>query len=132
MSRARALEKLFAADVVSSSDGDGIRGSSKFPVPYSERVARFVAAFSPWFWPGVAITWVEMTGLPGALVNRDGSGVALLTIEASREGGHHLLCIPTLKGTPGNDQIPSTDHDYASDEKRKSRDHFVMITAPTY
>ncbi|WP_030918124.1 RNA polymerase sigma-70 factor [Streptosporangium amethystogenes] len=88
-----ALEKLFAADVVSSSDGDGIRGSAKFPVLGNERVARFVAAFSPRFWPGTAITWVEMNGLPGVLVTRDGSGVALLAIEASKEGIHHLLWI---------------------------------------
>ncbi|WP_063767854.1 RNA polymerase sigma-70 factor [Streptosporangium roseum] len=86
-----ALEKLFAADVVSSSDGGGVRGSSTFPVLGSERVARFVAAFSPRFWPGATVTWVEMNGLPGMLVSRDGSDVALLAIEASREGIHHLL-----------------------------------------
>ncbi|MFI6324399.1 RNA polymerase sigma-70 factor [Nonomuraea sp. NPDC050556] len=88
-----ALEKLFAADVVSSSDGDGLRGSAKFPVLGAARVARFVVAFGPRFWPGTTLTWVEVNGHPGVLVSRDGDGIALLTVEASTAGIHHLLWI---------------------------------------
>ncbi|MGN9845130.1 RNA polymerase sigma-70 factor [Nonomuraea sp. H19] len=88
-----APEDLFAADVVSSSDGGGLRGAARFPLLGSNRVARFLAAFAPRFWPGADITWVEVNGRAGVLVPRGRSGVTLLTIEASPEGVHHLMWV---------------------------------------
>jgi RNA polymerase sigma-70 factor, ECF subfamily len=81
-----ALEDLFAADVVSYTDGDGIKGAARVPVAGRDRVARFIAAFRPRFWPGAAVEFVEANGHPGLLVSRDGDDVALLTIETRPEG----------------------------------------------
>jgi RNA polymerase sigma-70 factor (ECF subfamily) len=86
-----ALENLFAADVVSSSDGGGVRGAARFPLVGSARVVKFIAAFAPRFWPGADITWVEANGHAGVLVPRGRTGVTLLTIEASPQGIHHLM-----------------------------------------
>ncbi|MEU6998720.1 RNA polymerase sigma-70 factor [Nonomuraea sp. NPDC046570] len=86
-----ALENLFAADVVSSSDGGGLRGAARFPVRGGNRVARFMAAFAPRFWSDDTITWVEMNGRAGVLVPRGRAGVTLLAIEASPDGIHHLM-----------------------------------------
>ncbi len=88
-----ALEDLFAKDVVSSTDGGGIRGAARFPLRGIARVARFVAAFAPRFWPGADLTWVEVNGRPGVFVPAGPAGTALLTIEASPEGIHHLMWI---------------------------------------
>ncbi len=88
-----ALEDLFAADVVSYTDGDGIRGAARVPVTGRTRVARFLVAFSPRFWPGTNIEWVEVNGRPGALISRDGTDAALLTIEALPEGINTLLWV---------------------------------------
>ncbi|MGW5362724.1 hypothetical protein [Actinopolymorpha pittospori] len=88
-----ALEDLFAADVVSSSDGGGIRGAARFPLLGTNRVARFLAAFAPRFWPAAEFTWLEVNGRAGVLVPRGRSGVTMLTIEASPEGIHHVMWI---------------------------------------
>jgi RNA polymerase sigma-70 factor (ECF subfamily) len=88
-----ALEDLFAADVVSYTDGDGIRGAAKFPVVGQDRVARFIAAFGPRFWPGTNVEWVEANGRPGVLISHDDTEVALLSIEALPEGITTLLWV---------------------------------------
>ncbi|WP_030915145.1 RNA polymerase sigma-70 factor [Streptosporangium amethystogenes] len=88
-----ALEGLLAADVVSTSDGNGLKGAARFPMLGCNRVARFVAAFAPRFWPGAEITWVEMNGRAGVLVPRGRRGITLLTIDASPSGIHHLMWI---------------------------------------
>ncbi|MFB9830980.1 RNA polymerase sigma-70 factor [Actinoallomurus acaciae] len=86
-----ALEDLFAADVVSYTDGNGIRGASKFPVVGHTRVARFIAAFAPRFWPGTHLEWVETNGNPGVLISRGGTDLALLSLDARPDGIHTLL-----------------------------------------
>ncbi|WP_239114703.1 RNA polymerase sigma-70 factor [Planotetraspora kaengkrachanensis] len=88
-----ALESLFAADVVSTSDGGGIRGAARFPLLGATRVAKFVAALAPRHWTGADLTWVEANGHAGLLVPRGRTGVTLLTVEASPKGIHHLMWI---------------------------------------
>jgi RNA polymerase sigma-70 factor (ECF subfamily) len=89
-----ALENLFAADIVSSSDGNGIKGAARFPLDGVTRVAKFVAAFAPRYWQDADFTWVEANGQPGVLVPSGPSGHdALFVIEASPEGIHHLMWI---------------------------------------
>ncbi|MEV0232707.1 RNA polymerase sigma-70 factor [Nonomuraea sp. NPDC050786] len=88
-----ALEDLFAADVVSSSDGGGIAGAARFPLLGSARVAKFLAAYAPRFWPGTALTGVEANGRAAVLVPRNRTDVALLTIDASPQGIHHVMWI---------------------------------------
>ncbi|MCF3962707.1 RNA polymerase sigma-70 factor [Streptomyces fuscigenes] len=88
-----ALEELLTADVVSYSDGGGVRSASKIPVFGRERVAKYLAAFAPRFWPGTDITWVEANGRPAALVSAGGNAVTLLAIDASTEGIDRLLWV---------------------------------------
>ena len=88
-----ALEDLFAADVVSYTDGNGIRGAARFPLAGHTRVAKFLVAFGPRFWPGANLEWVEANGRPCVMMSRDGIPVALLAIEAQPEGIHTLLWV---------------------------------------
>jgi RNA polymerase sigma-70 factor (ECF subfamily) len=88
-----ALEDLFAADVVSYTDGNGIRGAARIPVVGHTRVAKFIVAFGPRFWPGANLEWVEANGRPGVLISHDGTDVALLTIEALPEGIDTLMWV---------------------------------------
>ncbi|MBF8185267.1 RNA polymerase sigma-70 factor [Nonomuraea sp. K274] len=88
-----ALEDLFAADVVSTSDGNGMRGAARFPLLGGDRVARFVAAYAPRFWSGADLTWVEVNGRAGVIVPRPNSAPTLLTIEGSPQGIHHVMWI---------------------------------------
>ncbi len=81
-----ALERLFASDVVSYSDGGGVVRAAQKPVAGRERVAKFISAFSSHFWTGVTISFVEANGQGCMLMSRDGSFVALATIDASEHG----------------------------------------------
>jgi RNA polymerase sigma-70 factor (ECF subfamily) len=88
-----ALEDLFAKEVISYTDGNGMRGAAKFPVVGRTRVAKFLAAFGPRFWPGAEVEWVETNGRAGALISHDGTDVALLSIEALPEGIQTLMWV---------------------------------------
>ncbi|MHC9291577.1 RNA polymerase sigma-70 factor [Mycobacterium sp. LTG2003] len=77
------LQEVLAADVVSYTDGNGARNASRVPVAGRETVAKFVRAFVDRFWVDTTVRWVTANGRPSALVLRDGSVVAFLTIAAS-------------------------------------------------
>ncbi len=86
-----SLEKLFAEDVVSYSDGGGRAIAARIPVIGRTRVAKFVAAFASHFWTGVSLRWTEANGQPSVVLSRDGVDFTLLTIAASAEGIDQLL-----------------------------------------
>jgi RNA polymerase sigma-70 factor (ECF subfamily) len=91
------LEALFAEDVVSTSDGDGIVRAARVPVVGRKRVAKFIATAAH-FWQGVTLAWVETTwvetnGQAAVLVSRDGVPVALTTIDASEQGIDQIVWI---------------------------------------
>jgi RNA polymerase sigma-70 factor (ECF subfamily) len=86
-----ALEELLAEDVVSYSDGGGARGASRIPVVGSARVAKYLAAFAPRFWPGAAIEWVEANARPAVLVSHEGRAVALLSVDISAQGIDRIM-----------------------------------------
>ncbi|WP_434417464.1 sigma-70 family RNA polymerase sigma factor [Nannocystis pusilla] len=88
-----ALEGLFAADVVSVTDGGGVLGAARVPVLGRARVAGFMANSARKFWPGTTVTWVEANGRAALLVSRADAAIALLTIDASDEGIAQLLWI---------------------------------------
>jgi RNA polymerase sigma-70 factor (ECF subfamily) len=77
------LERLFAEDVVSYSDGGGVVRASKFPVVGRLRVAKFVRAFHTHFWHGVEITEADTNGQPSVLLSKEGTTFAVLTVVAS-------------------------------------------------
>jgi len=87
------LETLLAEDVVSYTDGNGMRGAARKPVHGRSVVAKFLTAFAPRFWPGTALTWIEANGQPSVLISRDDDVVALLTVTATAEGIDQLMWV---------------------------------------
>ena len=87
------LETLLAADVVSYSDGGGIKGVVRVPILGRTRVARFVVGFSTRRWTDVEIEWVAVNGQTGALISHGGQPVALLALDASVAGIDRLLWV---------------------------------------
>ncbi|KMS68741.1 MULTISPECIES: RNA polymerase sigma-70 factor [Streptomyces] len=87
------LEDVLTADVVSYSDGGGIRGASKIPVIGRPHVSRYLVAFAPRFWPQADIRWVEANGLPAVLISAGGNAVALLSVDISTEGIDRLMWV---------------------------------------
>ncbi|MFS8200175.1 RNA polymerase sigma-70 factor [Streptomyces sp. CWNU-52B] len=87
----KALEDVLAADVVSYSDGGGMRGASRIPVVGLPHVSRYLAAFAPRFWPGSDVRWVEANGRPAVLVRSGGRPVALLTVDVSAQGIDRIM-----------------------------------------
>lgn len=85
------LERLFAEDVVSYSDGGGVVRASKFPVVGRTRVAKFVRAFHVPFWNGVTVEEAHVNGQPSMLLSRDGATFAVLTVVASSAGIDQVL-----------------------------------------
>ncbi|TXS51742.1 RNA polymerase sigma-70 factor [Streptomyces sp. uw30] len=87
------LENVLAQDVVSYSDGGGIRGASKIPVVGRPHVSKFLAAIAPRFWPPAEIRWVEANGRPAVLVSAEGNPVALLCVDVSARGIERLMWV---------------------------------------
>jgi RNA polymerase sigma-70 factor (TIGR02957 family) len=80
------LEELFAADVVSYSDGGGVAKAARFPLAGATRVAKFVTAVARWFWVGVEVDWAQQNGQAAAVLSRDGIVFAVITVNASAPG----------------------------------------------
>lgn len=88
---ASALERLFAADVVSVTDGNGMVNAARVPVAGRERVARFLAGFHERYFARATAEWVEMNGERHLVLLLDGAIVASASISASAEGIHQIL-----------------------------------------
>ncbi|MFG2075294.1 RNA polymerase sigma-70 factor [Nonomuraea maritima] len=86
-----ALEELFAADVMSYSDGGGVVRASRFPVAGATRVARYVRAFANRFWPGVEVRYASTNAQTSAVLLRDGAVFAVVTIDASDRGIERIM-----------------------------------------
>ncbi|MEV4444469.1 MULTISPECIES: RNA polymerase sigma-70 factor [Streptomyces] len=87
------LEDVLTADVVSYSDGGGMRGASRIPVVGRSHVSRYLAAFAPRFWPQTDVRWVEANGRPAVLVSADGNSVALLSVDVSERGIERIMWV---------------------------------------
>jgi RNA polymerase sigma-70 factor (ECF subfamily) len=87
------LEDVLTADVVSYSDGGGIRGASKIPVVGRTHVSQYLVAFAPRFWPQADIRWVEANGRPAVLVSSGGVAFALLSVDISAEGIERIMWV---------------------------------------
>lgn len=85
------LERLFAEDVVSYSDGGGVVRASKFPVRSRAVVAKYIRAFHTHFWVGVEVTEAEVNGRPSMLLSKEGTTFAVLTLVASPLGIEQVL-----------------------------------------
>ncbi|MFD6291603.1 RNA polymerase sigma-70 factor [Streptomyces sp. NPDC060205] len=89
----KALEDVLAADVVSYTDGAGMRGASRIPVVGITHVSRYLAAFAPRFWPQSDVRWVEANGRAAVLVLSGGNAVALLSVDVSAEGIDRIMWV---------------------------------------
>lgn len=89
----RELESLFAADVVSYTDGNGVKQAARIPVSGRGRVARFVSAFANHFWTNKSIDWVEVNGQPAATLTEDGQVTTVVTLTPSSDGILQLLWV---------------------------------------
>ncbi|MFJ6658492.1 RNA polymerase sigma factor SigJ [Streptomyces sp. NPDC091377] len=76
-----ALERVLADDVVSRSDGNGMRGVARQPVVGAGRTAR-VTSFARAFFAGATYSVVPANGRPSLLLTRDGETLALVSVEA--------------------------------------------------
>ncbi|MFF3565058.1 RNA polymerase sigma-70 factor [Streptomyces sp. NPDC002574] len=85
------LEELFAADVISYSDGGGVVRASKFPVVGRRRVAKYYHAFASRFWVGVTVEPVEVNGRAGVRLSRDGVVFAVLSVRVTPDGIDRLM-----------------------------------------
>ncbi|MFF8572597.1 RNA polymerase sigma-70 factor [Streptomyces sp. NPDC015408] len=87
------LEDVLTADVVSYTDGNGMRGASRIPVVGLPHVSRYLVAFAPRFWPQSQVRWVEANGRPAVLVLSGEKAVALLTADISADGIDRLMWV---------------------------------------
>ncbi|MFE2889137.1 RNA polymerase sigma-70 factor [Streptomyces graminifolii] len=87
------LESLLTSDVVSYSDGGGIRGASRIPVVGRDHVSRYLKAFAPRFWPETEIRFVQANGRDAVLVSRDEAPVALMCLDASEAGIDRIMWV---------------------------------------
>lgn len=81
-----ALEELFVDDVVSYTDGNGVKLAARIPVAGRHRVAQFIASWSSHFWVGKTIEWVELNGRPAATILADGEVMTTCVLTMSDEG----------------------------------------------
>lgn len=88
---ASALEQLFAADVASVTDGNGMPNAARVPVVGRERVAKFLAGFRDLFWVRATVERVEMNGEPSLVFLLDGSILALASMSMSAEGIYQIM-----------------------------------------
>ncbi|MFF7212533.1 RNA polymerase sigma-70 factor [Streptomyces sp. NPDC008238] len=86
------LQTLLAPDVVSLSDGNGIRGAARVPVVGPERVTNLVTA-NPGFWSGDDMRFLDANGLSGAMTFRNGKPLTFLNLAVSPEGIHQLMWV---------------------------------------
>ncbi|MFJ9346497.1 RNA polymerase sigma-70 factor [Streptomyces sp. NPDC101237] len=89
----KVLEDVLTADVVSYSDGGGIRGASRIPVVGRPHVSRYLVAFAPRFWADMEIRWVEANSRPAVLVSSGEEPVALLSVDVSVDGVDRLMWV---------------------------------------
>lgn len=88
-----ALEKLFASDVVSYSDGGGVVTAARIPVLGRTRVAKFTSTLASPLLRGVTLTPMETNGQPSVLISRGGTLIALVSIDASELGIGQIMWI---------------------------------------
>lgn len=83
---AARLASLFADDICSYSDGNGLTRVARKPVLGRAAVAKFTAGFRSRLWIDTTVSWVEANGQTCVLVHRNGVAIALGTVHGSHMG----------------------------------------------
>jgi RNA polymerase sigma factor (sigma-70 family) len=87
-----ALERLFAEDVVSTSDGGGRNKlAARIRVVGAFRVAQFHASFASHFWNGVDVAWTRVNGQHAVVLSWDGVVATIGTITAGPDGIRQVM-----------------------------------------
>ncbi|GAA2299674.1 RNA polymerase sigma-70 factor [Glycomyces scopariae] len=84
------LERLFAADVVNTSDGNGAVKVARKPLVGAERVAKFLKALE-WLWDDMEVDWTELGGRTWAVLRQHGAVYAVITVDATDAGIDQIL-----------------------------------------
>ncbi|QNO38108.1 RNA polymerase sigma-70 factor [Protaetiibacter sp. SSC-01] len=84
------LERLLAEDVISYSDGGDVVHAARIAIVGRDRVVKFVAAFSRWFWAGIEVREIEVNAEPAIAIVAGGEPVTVLTMVASHDGIERL------------------------------------------
>ena len=59
----------------------------------ASRVAKFVAAFSSWYWDGVDVRWMTANGQPAAVLHCGDTLLGVVVVDASADGIEQVLWI---------------------------------------
>ena len=86
-----ALEDLFAADVVSYSDGGGVARATKFVVTGAAAVAKLIRAYAGNYWEGVVVSPTTVNGTNAMRLQRDGVTFGVVTVVAGADGIDQVL-----------------------------------------
>ncbi|BEL09132.1 RNA polymerase sigma-70 factor [Actinoplanes sichuanensis] len=86
-----ALERLFAVDVRSVSDGNGAYQVSRHAVVGPLRVINFLTAIAPWFWADVDVEFAALNGGDAVVLRRGGAIYGVLAVTAGPDGIEQLL-----------------------------------------
>ena len=81
-----ALEELFAADVVSYTDGNGVKLAARIPMAGRRRVAQFIASWSSHFWLGKTVELVQVNGRAAVAILADGAVVTTCALTTTDDG----------------------------------------------
>lgn len=87
------LEALFAEDICSYSDGNGMPRVARKPVLGRATVAKFTALVRSRLWIGTTVEMVEANGQACFLVRRNGIAFGLGTVHGSVHGIDHVIWI---------------------------------------
>ncbi|MGW4487310.1 RNA polymerase sigma factor SigJ [Amycolatopsis sp. NPDC004368] len=86
-----ALEQLFAADVVSYSDGGGVARAARSAIHGGATLAKVIRAYQPFFWTGAEIVYTHVNGALSAVLTRDGTVFGVLTLTTTDDGIDQIL-----------------------------------------
>ncbi|QRP43215.1 RNA polymerase sigma factor SigJ [Amycolatopsis sp. FDAARGOS 1241] len=80
------LEKLFAEDVVSYSDSNGLARAARKPIHGAVALAKVIRAYKAHFWTGAEIVQTPVNGAIAAVLKRDGAVYGVISFTVSDEG----------------------------------------------
>ncbi|WP_151485285.1 sigma-70 family RNA polymerase sigma factor [Streptomyces albicerus] len=86
-----SLEAILTLDIVSLSDGNGMRGCARIPVLGRAHVAKMVTYWK--LWQDAEPRLVDANGSTSVVLYRDDQPVAFMTMAASKEGIHKLMWV---------------------------------------
>ncbi|WP_159841365.1 RNA polymerase sigma-70 factor [Nocardia sp. CY41] len=78
-----ALERMLAADVTATADGDGKINAARRPVHGAKQVARYLAGLMRWAVPGMRLLVEEVNGAPAAVARVDGAPLLVVGIDVA-------------------------------------------------